>query len=542
MTRRLLFAMFDAECFTCRFQRISPVGQCKRQRSQVQEMTPKDIVFFRLAAGRSFRYGIRVQVDRGHLLVEDGIGTARRHSRFPRVGHGLSRLVVIGADGFVSLSALRWIADQDGAFVMLDRDGSVLVTTGPVRSADARLRRAQALAVQSGSALEIARELISQKLAGQERVARYKLLATESANTISRYRDELVTADTIERVRLIESLAAGAYWSVWHTLPINFPKKDQSRVPDHWRSFGTRVSPLTGSPRLAVNPPNAILNYLYAILEAESRLAAAARGLDPGMGFLHVDTPARDSLACDLMEPVRPQVDAYVLDWLTKETLKREWFFEQRDGNCRLMGPFAVLLSETAMTWKRAVAPCAERIAQVLWNSVRKPKRREETFPTRLTQQRRSEGRGKEFVPDTRPAPHPMNVCAGCGTTTKRGRNCPECGREISGGKLVELAKIGRLAATSQGAREKRSATQRKHEAEKRTWRASPKPAWPDEKSYVDGIQPRLASVTISAIAVKLGVSESYAADIRAGRRRPHPRHWGELARLATLSSRNLSV
>jgi hypothetical protein len=41
-----------------------------------------------------------------------------------------------------------------------------------------------------------------------------------------------------------------------------------------------RISPLTASPRLAVNPPNAMLNYLYAVLESESRLALAALGLD----------------------------------------------------------------------------------------------------------------------------------------------------------------------------------------------------------------------------------------------------------------------
>ncbi len=78
-----------------------------------------------------FGYGIKVHVDRGHLILEDGIGADRFHARLPRVGHGLRRLVVIGADGFVSLAALRWLADQDAAFVMLERDGSVLVTTGP---------------------------------------------------------------------------------------------------------------------------------------------------------------------------------------------------------------------------------------------------------------------------------------------------------------------------------------------------------------------------------------------------------------------------
>src|SRR5207253_7618510 len=101
-----------------------------------------------------------------------------------------------------------------------------------------------------------------------------------------------------------------------------------------------------------------------------SRLAAAALGLDPGLGVLHVDTPARDSLALDLMEPVRPQVDAFVLDWITREPLRREWFFEQRDGNCRLMGQFAVRLSETAPSWGRAVAPLAEWVSRTLWLTI----------------------------------------------------------------------------------------------------------------------------------------------------------------------------
>ena len=81
----------------------------------------------------------------------------RSEARFARVGHGLRRLVVIGSDGFVSFAALRWLADQDAAFVMLERDGSVLAVTGPVRPSDARLRRAQALANTNGTALEISK-------------------------------------------------------------------------------------------------------------------------------------------------------------------------------------------------------------------------------------------------------------------------------------------------------------------------------------------------------------------------------------------------
>ena len=125
-----------------------------------------------------------MRVERGHLVLEDGIG-ARHKNRFPRVGHGIRRVVVIGSEGMVSLSALRWLADQDAAFVMLDRDGSVLATTGPVPPSDARLRRAQALAYQSGTGLQIARELIVQKLEAQENLARNGL-NNSAARSINR--------------------------------------------------------------------------------------------------------------------------------------------------------------------------------------------------------------------------------------------------------------------------------------------------------------------------------------------------------------------
>src|SRR5437660_12583285 len=122
-----------------------------------------------------YGYGTQVRVERGHLLIDDGIGEEQQRFRLPRVGHGLKRLVVVGSDGMVSLAALRWLADQKAAFVMLNRDGSVLATTGPVRSSDSRLRRAQALAIESGVALPIVHTLIDHKLVGQEQIARQTL-------------------------------------------------------------------------------------------------------------------------------------------------------------------------------------------------------------------------------------------------------------------------------------------------------------------------------------------------------------------------------
>jgi len=441
---------------------------------------------------------------------------------------------MIGSDGFITLEALRWLAEQDASFVMLDRDGSVLVTTGPVRPSDAKLRRAQALAHSSGVALHISRELISRKLVAQEEVARNKLLDTSTADTIARFRADLPSADSFSTIRLIESQAARAYWSSWSTLPINFPKNQLPRVPAHWLRFGARVSPLTGSPRLACNPPNAILNFLYSLLEAEARLSAASLGLDPGLGVLHVDTANRDSLACDLMEPCRAAVDAYLLDWITKQLLNREWFSEQRDGNCRLLADFAARLSETAHIWRRHVAPVAEWVARALWSTIRRP---DTAFATRLTQNNKRAAKGSPTQLPYKRVPLQQNVCANCGRPIEKDCiHCGDCAQNNSTASLIDGARLGRVAAQSSTARERRKETKRRHDQARRSWYPSDQPAWLNDETYKNEIQPRLASATLSGIASAIGVSIPYASDIRKGRRRPHPRHWRALAELVGIS------
>ena len=229
-----------------------------------------------------FGYGTSVRVDRGHLVLEDGIANNRRQGRFPRVGHGLRRVVVIGADGMVSLAALRWLADQDASFVMLDRDGSVLATTGPVRSWDSKLRRSQSLSISNGAGLRIARDLISKKLSGQEQVSRNELLDSSTADKIARYKFELPHADSISTIRLIESQAARAYWSAWSTLPVNFPKSDLTTSSRSLAQlWSTCFSPYRIASTCRQSSQCKHRTILYCVLESESRLAAAALGLDP---------------------------------------------------------------------------------------------------------------------------------------------------------------------------------------------------------------------------------------------------------------------
>jgi CRISPR-associated endonuclease Cas1 len=481
-----------------------------------------------------YGYGIHAQVERGHLALRDGIGFERRHALLPRVGHGLRRLVVVGSDGIVSLAALRWLADQRASFVMLDKDGTPLITTGPVRSSDARLRRAQALAQHSGVAIEIARELILKKLAGQESVCRDCIHDIPSADAIVDAAKKIPTVKTVSNLRLAEAQAGAAYWSAWHELPIPFPRADLKRVPAHWLTFGSRKSSISGSPRLAVNPANAVLNFLYAVLESESRLALAALGLDPGIGVLHADLTARDSLACDLMEPVRPQIDRYLLEWIQKGPLRRDWFFEERNGNCRLVNSLAARLSETASMWGCAVAMHAERIAQMLWSAMRRPSW-DNPPATRLTHRRRLEARGRASS-SRGPSPRPPVLCRICGTAIKTGdKSCIDCKPTILRENMIEIAKLGRVATISPEAQKLRAATQRRQAAALRSWTPSENPEWLTEAFFKVKVQPLLVKLTASTISSTLGVSHPYATSIKKGQCVPHPRHWQKLAKIVNV-------
>ncbi len=123
--------------------------------------------------------------------------------------------------------------------------------------------------------------------------------------------------------------------------------------------------------------------------------------------------------------------------------------------------------------------------------------------------------------------PRPPAVCRICGAAIACGhRYCAACAVSISRENLIEAAKLGRVAGHSREARARQAEAQRRHAAAKRAWQASSLPAWLDKETFVRKIQPLLSGVKA------LGISEPYAAEVRAGRYIPHPRHWQTLARL----------
>ncbi len=483
-------------------------------------------------------YKISVSVDKGHLIVDDGIGAERFHYRLPRIGHRLQRLIVVGSNGLLTLAALKWLRGQNVTLSFFERDGRVLSVVGPAGSSDAKLRRAQAVAITNGVGLEICRTLIDAKIQGQENVLREHLNCQPAADAIARLRNRLSSAGSFDAIRNLEANAASSYFREWRDLPVSWPKADLQKIPDHWRFVGSRQSPLTGGPRLAVTPAHAILNYCFALLEAETRLALSSLGLDASLGVgLHTDTADRSSLAFDVLEPVRPQVETWLLDWIAREPLRWADFFEAARGNCRLMSPMCTKLSGTVSVWGKLVAPWAEYVARTLWAGGKSRRTGNSVLPTRLTQQQRTEAKGKVWISKVEP-PKADHLCRGCGKTiTNESTHCANCAVEKATERLVGVASLGRIAARSPEARAKHGVTRRKHAKACSEWDASTQPAWITDQVYTEEIQSQLSQMSTSTIASRIGVSRWYAGRIRQGYR-PHPRHWLRLAQMVGLDSK----
>lgn len=493
-------------------------------------------------------YGIKVFVQRGQLVVEDGIGRDRRRRAFNRATHGISRLLVLGSDGFISLEAIRWLHRLGIALVHLDRDGNILATSSP-RSGDVRLRRLQAAAGGGQTGIEIARMLLQAKLDGQARVLDLLGADAAAASSVRAATAALAIASTLDQLVWAERDAALAYWTAWARVEVPFKGKGRRAVPEHWLSLGQRGSLLTKSPRLAINPANAILNYLYAILEAETRLACLTLGLDPGLGIVHADYRSRDSFALDLMEAARPAVDAHVLEMLQTRAFRRRDFAETARGVCRVNPPLSHELAETAPRWAEAVAPAAEAVATLLASSEGSRIKEVSTPLTGRNRLARYEGkRRRGTAPGTKPA-RPAPTCKRCsGPVPHRTRTyCDDCLPHYQREQYQKAFHGSGLAAIEQqkavGTDPTHGATAAARRAGANVTRKREAREWDEQhgklvdlSAFERDILPVIQDIPLSRLQAATGLSLRYVSLIRRGERTPHPRHWGSLLKARELA------
>ena len=144
--------------------------------------------------------------------------------------------------------------------------------------------------------------------------------ATEAlADALSR----IPRCDDLDQLRGIEGESARAYFSCFDRM-----------VREDRESF--RLDGRNRRPPL--DPMNALLSFLYAMLTNDCVAAAEGVGLDPQVGFLHALRPGRAALALDLMEELR----AILADRLALTLVNRRQVtaadFDDRPGGAVYLG------------------------------------------------------------------------------------------------------------------------------------------------------------------------------------------------------------
>jgi CRISPR-associated endonuclease Cas1 len=482
--------------------------------------------------------GLRLHVDRGALVVSDGMGEHRRERRFDKATHGLSRLVILGSSGSLSIDALRWCSRLGIGVLVLSPDGTCQLASTPKLTDDARLRRTQALAPTLPVGLDLARYVLRWKVKGQAAIVAGRFDDKESAETIGVLAEAMEDASTIDELRQLEASAAALYFGAWsgrQECAPRFATQDRRRVPSHWTRYDGRRSVLASSKsnRKAERPVNALLNYVYALVEAEAMLACQVVGLDPGVGVIHLDTKGRHSLALDLMEPVRPDVDAFVLDLVERRTFCKVEFTETNDGHVRLRAPLTHELAETIPRWAKALAPIAEHVAHALGKAM------EGSYQpaTPLTKDR---SKTAQAVVKARKAVSAVATASTrvrqrpTGEAQMRTWACPECGGIVTNQRHVRCDDC--IAADPSQAPEVRSRRGEAIAARKRAlaeWERSHPGIVYDPEMFQRDILPGLQGVKLSDIVAATGLSKGYASNVRAGKWTPHVSTWPALARLA---------
>lgn len=256
-----------------------------------------------------------------HLIVEErGVFVSKHQGRL-RVAKDKQRLdevpimhleqVLICSNGVGLSSDVVRVCCEEGIPIhfLNGTDGDdygTLVASG--LTGMALTRRAQLRAVEDARGLELAKAFAGGKIQSQANMLRYAakyrketdpdlhqalmLAATEVLDPLPAIMRLQGLIDETTRAALMggEGRAAARYWqAVAQMIPaeLDWPGRETQGARDRF---------------------NQALNYGYAVLRSQVRVALLLAGLEPNAGFLHADRPGKPSLTLDLIEEFRQAV------------------------------------------------------------------------------------------------------------------------------------------------------------------------------------------------------------------------------------------
>lgn len=266
------------------------------------------------------RRDIQLEHDSGALVIRD------RGERIATIPLAPITRVFLRGSVHLSASVLSHLGERGiGVVILSGRKGQPTLLFGRPHN-DARLRIEQTrCSLNTSFCLRYARHLVREKIHQQHQwldqlrsqypAQRYPL--THAMRQLQAQADKSSTASHIDSLRGLEGAAASAYFSgLRAVVPDSLGFHERNRRP----------------PR---DPFNTLLSLTYTLAHAETALALHTAGLDPCIGYYHQISHARESLACDLMEPIRPLADSICLTLVRDQTLTAE-HFSHAGGACLL--------------------------------------------------------------------------------------------------------------------------------------------------------------------------------------------------------------
>ncbi|MGA8726294.1 MAG: CRISPR-associated endonuclease Cas1, partial [Acidimicrobiales bacterium] len=249
---------------------------------------------------------------------------------------------------------------------------------------------------------------------------------------------------------------------------------------------------------------------------------------------LHLDAVNRDSMVLDLLEPIRPEIDRFVIDLMAEATFNRSDFIERGDGSIRIAPALVQRLASTMPTWSRAASPHAERVAHVFGQLVagkwqprtpltKRNARAAAAVVKARKQQAASKGRQSAKIREgTRR--HDLDSFAGC----------VDCGGPLDRASHLRCSRCWeRQPGQSKETRQRRGRAIGEARAAQERWRRENPDAVLDREDFRQKILPGLSRVKLAEIMEATGCTKSSASSYRTGRRTPHPMYWRSLLDLA---------
>jgi CRISP-associated protein Cas1 len=318
-------------------------------------------------------HGLSLRVDKGCLLVRDGhthFPQKQRERRFFNSALDIPPIiVVIDGSGEISMDAIDWLARHRVPLIRIRWDGqfSSIVTSGGQAANSSKVHWQQQTRENPRARLAFATDMIRQK-AESTLVTLDKFLPRspfwERAYGSIANRAKLLKREppaTFAHLLGIEGSIAGDYFRVWSGLSIKWKPLKRYPVPSDWSTYRSRVALRHGIRlrndgggynRGATHPVNAMLNYAYAVLIAQTQIRLIVEGYDPTIGIMHEKKALRGinpGFALDHMEPMRPVVDRAVLQLIDTGTFTGADFAIQHDGVCRMNPELARRVAQLAL-------------------------------------------------------------------------------------------------------------------------------------------------------------------------------------------------